>query len=240
MKDKLYWLQDLPFTLAVGLFALGIVRKIFRIPVTFSFSQGAEDILLGYLLSAEKGTYIDVGCNEPVRFSNTFNLYLQGWRGVNIDANKELVEKCKAVRKGDISVCAAVSDSEKELIFHKSTTAAVSTLDAHRFKHWQQIWDFPEKDREKVTTRTLTAVLNEYLSPGACIDLLTIDVEGHDFHVLKGLDFKKYRPKMIIIEMHSAENMKETDIYKFLTKKNYTFKYYAVLNAYFVDSNILI
>lgn len=238
MKNQLLWFKSLPFGLAIRLISLSLVRKIFRIPVAFSFSQGAEDIILSYFQLPGPGTYVDVGCNEPVRFSNTFNLYLQGWRGINIDANRDLIYECQKIRKKDISICAAVSDSEREVTFHKSKTSAVSTIDEDRLKDWEKLWTFAEEDKEKVVTKTLTSILDENLPAGSQIDLLTIDVEGHDFMVLKGLDLTKYRPKVIIIEIHSIDKIIETDIYRYLSANDYSLMYYAVLNAYFVDNNL--
>lgn len=238
MKDKLHWFKLLPFGYAFRLVSLSLVRKLFKIPVTFSFSQGAEDILTGYLPLPKKGIYVDVGCNEPVRFNNTFNLYLQGWHGINVDANSDLIAECQRIRKQDISIRAAVSDTEKEVIFHKSKESAVSTIDEERLQQWKQLWTFSEDDAEKTMTRTLTSILDSHLPVGSQVDLLTIDVEGHDFQVLKGLDLAKYRPKVIIIEMHSIEKIKESNIYQYLTEKGYVYKYFAVLNAYFVDGNL--
>lgn len=236
MRKKIYWFKLLPFGLAVKLILISLVRKIFKIPITFSFSQGAEDIITPYLLKTSKGTYVDVGCNEPVVFSNTFNFYLQGWTGVNIDANERLIKKCKRIRKKDISICAAVSNVEKEVVFHKSKIDSVSTIDERRLQEWKKLWEFDEKDQEKVTTQTLTSILDRVLPQGTKIDLLTIDVEGHDFEVLQSLDFERYRPTLIIIEMHSIDKIPNSGVYSFLSEKDYSLSGYAVLNAYFIDN----
>ena len=236
MKQKLEWFKLLPAGLAFRLIILSLVRKVFKVPVTFSFSQGAEDIIIPYLINVKKGIYVDVGCNEPVVFSNTFNFYLQGWTGINIDANSSLIEKCKRIRKKDISICAAVSDSEREVVFHKAKIPSVSTIDENRLKDWKKLWEFDEADQEKVTTQTLTSILDKSLPPETLIDLLTIDVEGHDFEVLKGLDIERYRPGVIIIELHSLDKALDSSIYKYLSEKNYSCSGYAVLNAYFTDN----
>jgi FkbM family methyltransferase len=237
MKNQLTWFKTLPAGLALRLISLSLIRKIFKIPVTFSYSQGAEDLILSYFQLATPGIYVDVGCNEPIRFSNTFGLYLQGWRGVIIDANSSLIDKCKKIRKKDISICAAVSDTKREATFHKSTTSAVSTIDEDRLKIWEKVWTFDKESKEKVVTRTLTSILDENLPSDSKVDLLTIDVEGHDFNVLKGLDLTKYRPKVIIIETHSLDKICDMAVYKYLSAHGYSLKYYAVLNAYFVDNN---
>jgi FkbM family methyltransferase len=49
-----------------------------------------------------------------------------------------------------------------------------------------------------VPARTLTAVLDRH-RPRA-IDFFSLDVEGFELEVLKGLDFGKYRPKWMLVE----------------------------------------
>jgi FkbM family methyltransferase len=241
MNYQREWFKSLPFSLTVRLILMWAVRRITGLPVDFSFAQGAEDILIPYIARYHfglegPGKYVDVGCNAPVKYSNTFLLYLIGWRGVNIDANAELIAECKRVRRQDVCVRAAVSDSEREVVFHKGKDDAVSTIDETRLVEWKKHFEFSDEDQETLVTRTLTSILDEHWKAGDAIDLLSIDVEGHDFQVLQSLDLSRYRPKIVVIEMHSIENIDENEIYQYLISNGYLFKYYAVLNAYFVDA----
>ena len=52
-----------------------------------------------------------------------------------------------------------------------------------------------------VPTRTLDSILEEAEAP-APIDLLSIDVEGHETEVLRGFDFGRWQPLLILIEDH--------------------------------------
>ena len=240
MWDKLDWFNALPFWLAFRVRLLSLVRRLLRIPVTFSYSQGAEDIIMPHIWryhfsQTEPGRYVDVGCNAPIRYSNTFELYLRGWRGINIDANRDLIDECTRVRKEDICIRAAVSDAVREVTFHKAKDDAVSTIDETRLVEWKKHFDFADEDKETLKTQRLTEILDANLA-GSNIDLLTIDVEGHDMQVLRGLDFAKYRPKIIIIEMHEFREIESSDIYRHLTSIGYELKYFAILNAYFVDA----
>jgi FkbM family methyltransferase len=242
MKNQIEWLKALPLGLAVKLIAIFMVRKLTRLPISFSYAQGAEDIIIPYIAHYHfgiegPGKYVDVGCNTPVKYSNTFLLYLIGWRGLNVDANAELIDECKRVRRQDICLRAAVSDIEREVTFHKAKDDAVSTIDETRLVEWKKYFEFSDADQERLVTRTLTSILDENWKAGDAIDLLSIDVEGHDFQVLQSLDLARYRPKIVVIEMHTIENLEENEIYRYLTSNGYAFRYYAVLNAYFVDTN---
>lgn len=240
MRNKLAWFKALPFWLALRLILFSVMRRILKLPITFSYAQGSEDLIADYYLRYifdlnRPGTYVDVGCNTPVRYSNTFELYLRGWRGINIDANRDLIKECKRVRKQDICICAAVSDSEREVIFHKAKSDAVSTIDEERLVEWKKHFEFSDDDQETVITQTLTSVLDQNLDSGRSVDLLTIDVEGHDFQVLKGLDLERYRPKLIIIEIHELDSVKDNEIYRYLKANGYELKAFAIMSAYFVD-----
>ena len=52
--------------------------------------------------------------------------------------------------------------------------------------------------------RTLTSLLDEVKAPNF-IELLSLDVEGNEFAVLKGLDFNRYKTKWILAEVRSPE-----------------------------------
>lgn len=240
---ELHLFRSLPATLALRLILLSLTRDILRIPAVFSFSQGAEDILIpdiakGMLGITNAGNYVDVGCNAPMHYSNTFNLYMRGWRGLNIDANCELIKECRRVRREDVSICAAVSDSEREATFYRSKdTHLVATIDEKQLSEWKKHWDYAKEDEEIIHTKTLTSILDEHWKYGNSIDLLTVDVEGQDFNVLKGLDFEKYRPKIIVIEKYIAfEDVVQSDVYLFLAAKGYRLKNYAFVNLFFWDA----
>jgi hypothetical protein len=53
----------------------------------------------------EPGTFLDVGCGQPVAGSNTALLEQLGWGGVLIDLNEEMAHRCKLTRIG-IVICA--------------------------------------------------------------------------------------------------------------------------------------
>lgn len=242
MMNKLRWFRALPFWLALRLLLYFLLRRLLKLPITFSYAQGSEDLISDHYLRYHcgvtgTGTYVDVGCNRPVKFSNTFELYLRGWRGINIDANRELIEECRRVRKEDVSICAAISDDVREVTFHRAKDDAVSTIDETRLVEWKKHFEFDDSDQETVVTQTLTSVLQANLAEGRGVDLLSVDVEGHDLQVLKGLDFEKYRPKVVIIEIHDLHTVSENEVCRYLTSKGYVLQAFAVLSAYFVDGS---
>ena len=65
-------------------------------------------------------------------------------------------------------------------------------------------------------TRTFESLIDKNF------DFLNIDLEGHDYEILQTIDFKKFNPKLICIEILKNCLDKE-NIFNFLKENNYTF-----------------
>ena len=86
---------------------------------------------------------------------------------------------------------------------------------------------------KKIKTQTLNNIILNSKYKDRSFDLLSIDVEGHELEVLKGIDLNKFSPKVIVIEYLdlnvskleiknlNIENILNTEIYKYLTSRNY-------------------
>ena len=97
---KIYHLfSSLSFLEALNHFASIGIQKIGKFPGFISYSQTGEDQILSFLLREEQnGFYLDIGCNHPIKLSNSYNFYLRGWKGICVDANSELIKKFKVVK----------------------------------------------------------------------------------------------------------------------------------------------
>ncbi|WP_337045201.1 FkbM family methyltransferase [Emticicia sp. 17c] len=227
----------LPLFDAIRLNILLLVRRyIFKFGKV-TFSQTGEEIIIQWILKdIKKGFYLDVGCHHPYKISNTFQLYLHGWHGIVIDANPKLIDKWKRKRKQDIPVVAAISDEVKEVTFYEFKESEVNTIDEAMLKEWKQKFNY--RSERKLTTQTLTSILDKHLPQNQIIDLLTVDIEGNDFNAIKSIDLTKYRPKLIVVEIHGFDlsTIHENEIYQYLTDRKYTLVSFATMNGYFLDS----
>jgi hypothetical protein len=63
------------------------------------------------------------------------------------------------------------------------------------------------KGFEKITVpaSTLGAILSKHLPPETEIDFISIDVEGTEIEVLRGMNLSRFRPRVIVIEALSKE-----------------------------------
>jgi FkbM family methyltransferase len=219
---------------AVKFIVFDIFRKLLNPACIPSYSQTGEDRLIANLLGdTSNGFFVDVGCNEPRLKSNTFAFYAYGWSGINIDANAKLINKFSASRPRDVSICAAVSSEEKTLVFTEFDDPLVSSLDASHVNEWKNHRTIASQT--SVVTTPLSKILEQNNVP-ASFDLLSIDVEGHDFEVLHSLDFEKYHPRLIVIEIHGLDflNPYSNPIYQHLTAQGYRMVAYAIMNGYFM------
>ena len=220
---------------------LGLVKKMTSENAILTYSQTGEDrIIMDLLAGVYNGFYVEVGSNDPTHYSNTFAFYCKGWRGITIDANDRLVQRHRQLRKRDIAVCAAISNVEEEVMFVEYDMHELSTIDRQTVAVLERN-ENKVKSETKLCTVTLTSILQEHLPEGVAIDLLSIDVEGHDFNVLLSIDLSIYRPKVVVIEMHDFrfETYYANAIYQHLTHQDYVFVGYAIWNGYFVDKSYL-
>lgn len=64
---------------------------------------------------------------------------------------------------------------------------------------------------KKIQTYTLKDALDKYHNNDIVIDFMSIDVESLEMKVLKSNDWKKYRPKVIAIEIFNFDLNKIND-----------------------------
>ena len=208
------------------------------------YSQAGEDMLLSYFYETKKykGFFVDVGAHHPYRFSNTAFFYKRGWRGINIEPTPSLFRAFPKFRKRDINLNVGIGNGEK-LIFYVFNEGALNTFDPDLAKErdgsYNGVFQYKIIDRIEVQTYTLGEILDRHLPEGIQIDLLSIDVEGMDFTVLKSNDWTKYRPSFILVECDSsAERLADDQIYAFLREKDYTVVGRTRLTTLFMASQI--
>jgi len=189
-----------------------------------SYSQEGEDLIIKRIFeNKNSGFYIDVGAHHPKRFSNTYLFYRLGWRGINIEprpGSKKLFDK---FRSKDINIEAAISETDGSLIYFEFDDPALNSFDQNLSIERSNKTQYKIINKIHLKTSKLANILDSYLPAGQKIDFLTIDTEGFDIYVLRSNNWDKYRPEIILCEDSEFElsNPEKSEIYKFLTQKNY-------------------
>ena len=190
------------------------------------YSNWGVDLLIKDILKKKKGKgiYIDVGCHHPLINNNTYILYKKGWTGINVDLDFNSIDMFNYFRPKDHNIEIALSNKNgfADLYFFHNR-AAKNTISKSRGKGAKSI--------KKIKIDTLDNVIINSNLKIRNIDFLSIDVEGNELNVLKGLDFRKYHPKIISIEFirpnikefyqNDIKDIIKSDIYKFMIKKKY-------------------
>ena len=203
---------------------LFLVRKLFLTRNSFRhYGQMGEDIVLKKFFPKKfRGFFVDVGCFHPVKYNNTYYFYKKGWRGINIDIDAIKIEGFQILRPKDVNIACAVSPEEGEITYWSNGFYTPTITLDHSFTE-DKIGKKYQYKPKTTQAKSLTTIIDETQYKNRTIDLLSIDVEGHDFQVLQSLDFDRYRPTIIAIETQLTDfaAIQQEPQYLFLDEKGY-------------------
>ena len=166
-----------------------------------SFSSAGEDMILRHLVGADKmqGFFVDIGAFHPTLFSNTYFFYLNGWRGINIEARPGSKRLFDNVRPGDVNLEMGISGQSGAMTYY--FIGENSTMNSFSRDFLDEIGMLAEVKAEiSVPVLPLAQVLETHVPKDQTIDFMNVDVEGHDFEVLESNDWKRFRPKFVVVE----------------------------------------
>ncbi|MCS3808275.1 FkbM family methyltransferase [Xanthomonas sp. 4461] len=162
-----------------------------------SYAQNFEDVILHRAFSGvESGVYVDVGAQHPIHDSVTRAFYERGWRGINIEPVEEWHALLAVDRPDDINLPVVVGASSGEVTFYRVLDTGLSTMDAAMARDYAA--QGARVSETAVPMRTLTDVIEQ--AALSTVHFLKIDVEGAEGEVLRGMDFSKIRPWVVVIE----------------------------------------
>jgi len=186
-----------------------------------SYSQLGQDLaVVKHYQGQREGYFVEVGAYDGIALSNTYLLETQyAWKGICIEPIPNQFEK---LIKNRIAICsnkALYSTSGLELVFDSAADAMLSGISKHIDAH-KHVVD-RNKVQIKVQTQTLTDLLDENDAP-RFIEYMSLDTEGSELEILRGLDFKRYQFGLIDIETNYVEP-RRTQIRHLLTNNGYDF-----------------
>lgn len=175
----------------------------------YYFSQSGEDAILEKIFykklrAKNPGFYVDVGAYHPYKDSNTYLFYLNGWRGINIDARPGSMKPFNACRPRDINLENGVGISEGHHIYYLIDNN--STMNSFSKQNLIELgMDHLIKKEISLKVSPLRSILGQYARHFKKIDFLNIDAEGMDYEIILSNDWQKYRPEVIAVEMKCVD-----------------------------------
>ncbi len=204
------------------------------------YSQHGEDIIAWKVFRHSHGPnyFVEIGMIDGIRFSNTYALEKQGWRGLCVEAHPQFVELVRRHRPAGSVVHAAVTDVDNTTIaFNMDPRGDLSSLIdrdeqtmKNRFGHW-----FNGFRKTHVPAATLNTLLRQVDAP-RFMELVSIDIEGAELAALRGFDLEYWQPRLLILEADDEHRRRELDAY--LNPHGYRLARMVGVNALYTRSRI--
>ena len=191
-----------------------IVRKMWHIFYPYTGLNGLDKKLLPFLPQGV-GYFIEAGANDGVRQSNTHYLEKRrSWNGLLVEPVPRLARKCAKNRKKSVVAQVVLVSPEQSGTEIKIIDLDLMTLVANQSaglidtnSHIQLAEDVQGITADEITVRgtTLSELLEEQGNPH--VTLFSLDVEGFEADVLKGLDLARHKPDFILVETRGIDKV---------------------------------
>jgi FkbM family methyltransferase len=194
-----------------------------------SYSQWGEDRLVWEFFGRRSdGFFLEAGAFHPTQLSQTYLLETKGWQGVLVEPMPDQVEAFAEKRPNSRLFRTALGAPEQagtELNFivpdGEMSLARLLADGEKPAAHQRSL---------RVPLTTISEVLSEAKTPR--LDYLSLDLEGHELAALRGLDFNRWRPGLIVIE----DRVEDLAQHQFLQQQGYQLVYRTGCNNWYVPT----
>lgn len=168
-----------------------------------TYAQHGEDGLLAERFGSRHGVFVEVGAYNGVDLSNTYLLERDhGWTGLLVEPSPTQAASCRELRSCAVAEAAAVAPDEVGTVtLHIAVEGEAFSSLHHSAQIRRRFGDDAQLQEVEVRAATLDQLLNE--AGIDKVDLLSVDVEGHEIEALRGFDLQRHQPTVALIERPS-------------------------------------
>jgi len=202
-----------------------------------------DRIIESYFDLNKSGICIEIGASNGVKGSNTKYFEDNGWDVLCIEANPSQEKDLKSCRKHvKMYGCGSKNKNANLFIFkvgEKNIESSLTSLkpDERLIKDHNHIIN--NKKTVKIKVKTLNWILEKDTSSTPFFqkkyfDFISIDTEGTELDVLKGIDLNKYKIKLLVVE----NNYEDKSIINYLKKFNYKLDQRYKINDFYIRTDL--
>ena len=190
------------------------------------YSQKGQDkwVVENLFPGKKNGTFVDIGANDGVTFSNTYLLEIMGWDGLAIEPIPSVYEEL-ANNRSCLTVPGCVAPRSGKECFRVITGSPQmlsGLVDEYDLRHEKRIaseLDVYGGEWEEI--EVICYNINELLDKNniSQVDFLSIDVEGVEYKILESIDFNRFHVSVVCVE----NNYFDYRIPQLLTRRGFEF-----------------
>jgi FkbM family methyltransferase len=179
-----------------------------------SYSQCGEDILMDFILAqlgVTEPTYLDIGAHHPTYLNNTFLFYKRGCRGVNIEPDPSLFEAFVNERDSDINLNVGIGIGKEvsRTDFYVMTSRVLNTFSKEEAERIHASTQYKIEKVLPIDLLNVDMIIEKHFKERKP-DIISIDVEGWDFDIVKSLDLSALSRTVFCVEtLNYSENNTE-------------------------------
>lgn len=181
-------------------------------------------------LPEQGGFFIELGGLDGVQYSNSWVLeHVLGWRGMLIEPSPSNFRNLEQNRPNVIGVNAAVCSNVSQVhFFSRPERQDMNTIvEFASAEFWAAAHPMVDRNDPAVLAKmpTITCLPLQLILQFFHIrnvDLLSLDVEGAEFEVVKTLDFKRLNIKHVVIEATGLNGPKDEQVRQYMLASGYT------------------
>lgn len=177
-----------------------------------------------FFKNKKNGTFLEIGCLDGIKYSNTYFFEKLGWNGICVEASPTQFKMLKENRN---CICEeyAITNKSNDIVEFTNIIGEADGLSGistnYHGKGKRRVNRVLRKrncESQIVNVKTIT--INDLLEKHNIhnIDLCTIDIEGGEYEVIESIDFKKNKIKILLVENNYGEQRTKS----FLETKGYT------------------